>query len=618
MRGGYCGKILRVNLSDGRVWNQSLDENFYRKYIGGSGIGAKLLYDMTDGNTNPMGPENPLIFMTGPFAGTMVPTSGRHQIIAKSPLTGIYGEGDAGGTWGAELKACGYDGIVVEGRSSKPVYIMVRENEARILDAEVLWGRDTFTTDRLLKEKHGDRITVSCIGPAGERKIKLAAIMHDGSHARAVGRTGLGAVMGSKRLKAVAVCGGLKVPIADIQGLKQSVGEIVPTIVKKTAGMKELGTASGTVGAERIGDFPLKNWSGSVWERVENISGERMRETILTGRYFCRNCVIGCGREIKIEEGPYAMEGAGPEYETLGMLGGACLVDDLEAISYGGDLCNRYGLDTISTGSAIAFAMELYERGIINDNDTGGLKLEWGSAEAMIEMIRKIANKEGLGEVLGDGVKQAAQHIGGNAADYAIHSKGLEFPAHDPRAFNSIALSYATSNRGACHLQGASYFFEKTAVMPELGIAEPKDRFRTEDQGAFQRNCQDLMCIMDSLKICKFTLYGGLRTTHIREWLKNVVGWDMDLAELMDAGERIFNLKRMYNVKCGITRRDDTVPERILKQPRDKGGAKGNLPPFEKMLDEYYAARGWDRNGKPLKDTIDRLGLSDIDNIEKF
>ncbi|MGI6703729.1 MAG: aldehyde ferredoxin oxidoreductase family protein [Clostridia bacterium] len=609
MKGGYWGRVLRINLGDGRVWEEAPNEALYRQYIGGSGVGARFLYDLTGGDTDPLGPENPLIFMTGPFAGTPVPTSGRYQIIAKSPLTGIYGEGDSGGTWGPGLKRCGYDGIVIEGTSEKPVYILVREDGAKIIDASFLWGRDTYETDEMLKGIHGDNITVACIGPAGERLIKLASIMNDGSHARAVGRTGLGAVMGSKRLKAVVVSGSLQVPVADQEGLKRSIKAAVPTMVQKTIAMKQHGTAAGTVATEKIGDFPLKNWSGSVWNKVENVSGQRMTDTILTGRYFCEACIIGCGREVEIKEGPYAMKGAGPEYEAIGMLGGMCLIDNLEAIAYGGELCNRYGLDIISTGGAIAFAMELYEQGIITKEDTGGLDLVWGNADAMIEIINRIVNGEGLGGLLGDGVREAARRIGGRAPDFAIHTKGLELPAHDPRAFNSIALGYATSNRGACHLQGASHMFEKSVVMPELGIPEPKDRFRKDDQGEFMKTCQDLMCILDSLKVCKFTLYAGLHTTHIREWLKCVTGWDISLEELMAAGERIFSLKRMYNVKCGIRRSDDTIPERILKQPRTEGGAKDNLPPLESMLEEYYPARGWDENGVPLKGTIEKLGL---------
>jgi len=261
------------------------------------------------------------------------------------------------------------------------------------------------------------------------------------------------------------------VPVADPAGLKSSIKEMVPTMVQKTFGMKQHGTAGGTVATERIGDFPLKNWTGSIWDKVENISGQRMTESILAGRYFCGGCVIGCGREVEIKEGPYTMKGAGPEYETLGTLGGMCLVDSLEAIAYGAELCNRYGLDTISTGSAIAFAMELYEQGIIDKKDTGGLGLEWGSAEAMIEMVHQIGKGEGLGKLLGHGVREAARRIGGAGVCYSC--QGVEFPAHDPRAFNSLALGYATSNRGACHLQAASYMFEKTAVMPELGIPEP-------------------------------------------------------------------------------------------------------------------------------------------------
>lgn len=609
MIGGYWGRILRVNLTDKKVQEETLSEGFLRKYIGGSGAGARLLYDMTDSNTDPLGEGNPLIFMTGPFANTRVPTSGRHQVVARSPLTGIYGEGDVGGTWGAGLKKCGYDGIIVEGVSEGPVYILVKEGRAEILDASFLWGKDTYETDEMLKELHGKGITVASIGPAGEKLVKLASIMHDGKHGRAVGRTGLGAVMGSKKLKAIVVSGNLVTPVADGERLQESIKAIAPTIVKNTAAISKYGTANTVLGAYKIGDFPLKNWKGCTWDKVEDVSGPRMTDTILTGKYYCHSCIIGCGREIEVKEGQFRAKGAGPEYETIGTLGGLCLVGDLNAVAHAGELCNRYGLDTISTGNVIAFAMELYEHGILTNRNTDGIELTWGNARAMVDTVHKIGRKEGIGELLGKGVREAASLIGGSAHEYAVHVKGLELPAHDPRAFNSLGLGYATSNRGACHLAGASYFFEKTATMPELGIPEPKDRFRTDDQGEFQKQVQDLMCLMDSLKLCKFTLYGGVKTTHMREWMKYVVGWDMDLEEFMAAGERIFNLKRMYNVRCGISRKDDTLPRRILCEAHADGGARGNLPPLGRMLEEYYKARGWDDKGIPTQETLRRLDL---------
>lgn len=610
MLGGYTGKVLNIDLTEGIITEETFGEEVLRKFIGGSGLGAKILYERTTPDTEPLSPENPLIYMTGPLTGTKVPASGRHEITAISPLTGIFGEGDAGGTWGMNLKKAGFDGIIITGRAESPVYIFIQDGKARILDGRDLWGLDTFQTDRKIKEIHGRNSVVSCIGPAGEKQVLIAGIMHDGKDARAVGRTGLGAVMGAKNLKAVAVSGTGRIPVADEEGLRQNLKQVLPGIVEKTKTLGLLGTAGGVVPSETIGDLPIKNWKQGGWEDAEKISGQKMAETILRKRYYCGSCPIGCGRDVEIKEGPYkGVDGAGPEYETLGMLGSCCLINDLEAIAYAADLCNRYGLDTISTGGVIAFAMELYEHGLITKDDLGGIELTWGNAGAAIELIKKIANKEGIGELLGMGVKKAADKIGGLAHEFAIHTKGLELPAHDPRAFNSLAVGYATSNRGACHLQGATYFFEKTATMPEIGYKEPQDRHGTEGKGRLNFYAQNIMCLMDSLKLCKFLLYGGVTLTMMTQWIKYVVGWDITVDELLETGERIFNLKRLYNTHRGISRKDDTIPMRILTQPRRDKGAGENLPPFGKMLNEYYQIRGWTDEGIPKQETLKRLGL---------
>jgi aldehyde:ferredoxin oxidoreductase len=613
MLGGYTGKVLNIDLTEGIITEETFEEGVLRKFIGGSGLGAKILYERTTPDTEPLSPENPLIYMTGPLTGTKVPASGRHEITAISPLTGIFGEGDAGGTWGMNLKKAGFDGIIITGRAESPVYIFIQDGKARILDGRDLWGLDTFQTDRKIKEIHGQNSVVSCIGPAGEKQVLIAGIMHDGKDARAVGRTGLGAVMGAKNLKAVAVSGTGRIPVADEEGLRQNLKQVLPGIVEKTKTLGLLGTAGGVVPSETIGDLPIKNWKQGGWEDAEKISGQKMAETILRKRYYCGSCPIGCGRDVEIKEGPYkGVDGAGPEYETLGMLGSCCLINDLEAVAYAADLCNRYGLDTISTGGVIAFAMELYEHGLITKDDLGGIELTWGNAGAAIELIKKIANKEGIGELLGMGVKKAADKIGGLAHEFAIHTKGLELPAHDPRAFNSLAVGYATSNRGACHLQGATYFFEKTATMPEIGYKEPQDRHGTEGKGRLNFYAQNIMCLMDSLKLCKFLLYGGVTLTMMTQWIKYVVGWDITVDELLETGERIFNLKRLYNTHRGISRKDDTIPMRILTQPRRDKGAGENLPPFGKMLNEYYQIRGWTDEGIPKQETLKRLGLTEL------
>ncbi|MGB9812161.1 MAG: aldehyde ferredoxin oxidoreductase family protein [Thermovenabulum sp.] len=605
---GYYGKIINVNLSIKKIEIQDFPEELQKKYIGGSGVGARILYDETGPDTDPLSGDNPLILMTGPFVGTRIPTSGRHQIITKSPLTGIYGEGDVGGSFGATLKTCGYDGIVIKGCSEKPVYILITQGEIHIKDAGEIWGKDTYETEKYFKSKYGKNVAVGCIGLAGENLVPIANIIFDGKHARAGGRGGLGAVMGSKKLKAIAIIkGNSTVDVYDSKGLLDSIKRNSRIIIEKTKSLAQFGTAGGVVGSEMIGDLPLKNWAEGSWpEGAQKISGQRMAETILTGRYFCKGCIIGCGREVAVKEGKYAgVEGAGPEYETLGMLGGCCLIDDLDAIAYANELCNRYGLDTISTGGVIAFAMEAAEKGIIKEEE---IPIKWGNPGTLISLIHKIAKKEGIGEILGKGVKEAAKIFGKGAEEFAIHSKGLEFPAHDPRAYNSLALGYATSNRGACHLQGATYFFEKSVIAPELGFAEVQDRLDKERKAELNVKAQNLMSLLDSLKLCKFILYGGMTPNVIVEWLNLVTGWDITLDEFMKIGERIFNLKRLYNTRLGIRREHDTIPKRILTLKRG-GGTKDNLPNLEEMLEEYYKIRGWNEQGIPTEEKLKELGL---------
>jgi len=608
---GYFMKIAEINLDDEQISYLKLEEKEVKKFIGGSGLGAKLLYEYTDHKTDPLGSENVLIFMTGPLTGTKAFSSDRFEVITKSPLTGIYAESDCGGKWGEGLKKCGFDGIVIKGKAKKPVYITMKDEEIKINDASDLWGKDTFATDTLIKEEMGPNSHVVCIGKAGENLVKFACIINEGKHGRAAGRAGVGTVMGSKNLKAIGVLGTKEVKIAHQQEFMQFIKGLTSNMSEQTEPMRKFGTSVGVEYCESVGDLPIKNWYQGSWEGAKKISGQYMAKTVLKKNYHCGRCVIGCGRTVEITAGKYKIEeGAGPEYETIGMLGSNCLVDNIEIICKANELCNRYGLDTISTGSAISFCMEAYEKGLITKEDTGGLKMEWGNGDALLEMIKKIANRQDLGKLLGEGLVKASKEIGGNSCEFAVHVKGLDFPAHDPRAKVSVALGYATSNRGACHLQAFTHDFEDGASMPDLGYQETLDRFETKGKAKFVVDFQHLMSMFDSLRCCKFVVFGGMTVEPLRKALNLVTGWDFSKEDFLKTGERIFNLKRLYNVREGISRKDDTLPPRILNHPRG-GGAGNNLPHLNKMLNDYYQIRGWDEFGIPTKETLKILELEE-------
>jgi len=612
---GYTGTCLRVRLGDSAVAEEKIREETLRKFIGGVGLGAYYLYNETDGTTDPLGPDNRLVFSTGPFALSGIPSTGRHSVAARSPLTGIWGEADCGGYWGLALKSAGYDAVVVQGKSEKPVYLYIEEGKVSLLPAEELWGKDTFETDALLKKKHGEDIVVQSIGQAGENQVPLAAILCDGRDARAAARCGLGAVMGAKNLKAVAVKkGNWKPSIAQEEKLRSEIKETAAFQVKNRNGMYEHGTAEGLIGNEVSGDLPIKNWSLGDWNgKSEKITGEVLTEKYLTERFHCGNCVVGCGRTISFTDGKgNEIRGGGPEYETIGCLGSNLLVEDMETICKANDMCNRWGLDTISTGGVIGFAMECQEKGLLDSSLTEGFSLEWGNGDGVLSLIEAIAFRKGLGEILGKGTKKAAEKLGPLAREFAIESKGLEFPAHEPRVFNSTALSYATSNRGACHLAGGNTrFYEKGLTMPEVGIMEPQDPFAVEGKGEMVTNLQNVAGLYDCLKICKFMAVFGVTVTRLLEWLNLITGWDMSMQEFLAVGERVYNARRMFNIRCGVSRKDDSLPPRILCSTRKTGGGADHLPPLNLMLPQYYESRGWDEFGIPTGETLERLGLSD-------
>ena len=609
---GYMGKILYFDLSTLKKEIRDLNMNDAKKYIGGSGLGIKILFDETDKDTDPLGPENVLIFMIGPFTGTPVPCSSRYSVISKSPLTGIFGESNSGGSWGDMLKKTGLDGIVIKGKSTKPVYLWLNNGEVELRDASHIWGKDTFEIDSILKSETNSKAVVACIGQAGEKCVPLAAIMNDGIHARTAGRCGMGAVMGSKYLKAIVVYGDQKIDVEDLKGLNDSIKEESKIIVEKAAGLKRLGTGGALAVFEEMGSLPLQNWryTGRWKEGAQKITGATLVESYVIGNYFCKRCIIGCGKKVKVTKGPYkGTEQSAPEYETLALIGSNCLVDDLAAIIKANELCNRYGLDTMGAGSVIAFGMEAFEKGLITKKDTQEIELVWGNGDAVVEMVKQIGESTGIGKVLGLGSKEAAKVLGKNAEEFAIHVKGLDFAGHDPRAYNGGAVNFATSARGACHLSGFTHVFERALVAPEIDIPKPLDRFEVSGKGILTAKTQDYMGMLDSLEICKFIMFGGMGISTFIKWYNYVTGEEMNVDSFMKTGERIFNLKRLYNVKCGLSRKDDFLPPRILTWKKVGEGLSPNLPPLGKMLGEYYDYRGWSEDGIPSKEKMEELEI---------
>ncbi len=614
---GYMGAILDVDLSTGTHRVRELTQEMADRWLGGTGLGAHLLWEEQADRADPLGPDNVLVFATGPFAGSPIPLSNRFGVCARSPLTGVWGEGECGGHWANDLKGAGFDALVVRGRSARPVYLWIHDGQVELRDASHLWGLDTFDTHKRVRadvgagERRGEGPGVACIGPAGERLVRFAAIMVDGRDGRAVGRSGMGAVMGSKNLKAVAAKGSARCAIYDEAGLKAHLAGLRKEIVAQSKGFGALGTAGGIPTHDKMGNWPIKNWQQDHWpEAPDKISGAAMRDSILTGRYYCGSCIIGCGRTVEVKDGPYAgIEQGGLEYETTALNGANLLVDHLPAIQRMNEWCNRYGLDTISSGGAIGFAMEAYERGLIARDETDGLDLAWGNHAAAVELTRRIGLREGrFAWRLGEGTVRFAQEIGGE--EFAIHVRGLDFPAHDPRAFYANAVAYATSHRGADHLSSFAHVFQRIVSLPEFGYPEPVHRQDATATPPLVVLGQNLMSWYDSLKCCKFLFFGGVKPAHILAWYNLVTGRNATLAQLLETGERIFLQKRLFNLACGSGPWDDTLPRRILEEPRDIGTGERSAPPFRPMLAEYYRLRQWDPvTGAIAPQVLDRLGL---------
>ncbi len=602
---GYMGKILRVDLSEGRVWEEPLNEEYARLFVGGSGLAARYLLDMVGSQTDPLGPENPLILMTGPLVGTAMPSAGRLSVCALSPLTGIWGESNTGGFVGPELRFAGYDGIIVTGRADHPVWLSVVEGEARLHDAADLWGLDSYATQERVRELLGEpKARVLCIGPAGERGVKMAAVMND--HGRAAGRTGMGAVMGAKNLKAVALRGSAQVPLADPEGFQATVRGINTALSEDMAAeaLRLAGTAGYVDMALMFGDLPIRNWRLGEWEEAGNLSGVLLTDRYLNRRMACYRCPIACGRETRAPR--YGLEKVdGPEYETVGALGTMLMIADLEAVIYAGHLCNVYGLDTISTGGTIALACELMEQGILTPADTGGLDIRFGDAETVHRLISMMARREGFGDVLAEGSAALAARYG--VPERAIVVNRLEVPMHDPRAFVGMAVTYALSPRGACHLEGDMYGVDiGQGPAVELGII-PGDRFETtEEKGRIAARQQAWRNLYNAMILCQFQ---NLGVEPVRAALSAATGWDLSLEDLLEAGKRIVTLKRVLNMRRGLTRADDRLPAPLLK-PLESGGAAGVVPDLAVLLAGAYAEHGWDpQTGAPTEAALTAAGL---------
>jgi aldehyde:ferredoxin oxidoreductase len=605
------GKLLRADLSQRTLRDEPLDEGIARDFVGGSGYGAYIINNEVPGDADPLGPDNKLVFMTGPATGTSLPTTARYQVCTKSPLTNMWLDASASGWWAREFKLAGYDGIIVEGAADAPVYLWIADGKAEIRNASALWGLDSDQTQAAIRaELKDDKIKVACIGPAGEKRVLLASIMND--EQRAAGRGGAGAVMGSKNLKAVAVRGSMKVPVADEARLREISKELRARLEQHpvVSNFKPYGTGFLMEHGWVSGDVPNKNWDKGLWrEGCEALNGRVMAETILVPHAACQGCFIRCARWIKINEGRFAMEGPGPEYETLAAFGTMLMNDDMASICWVNDLCNRYGIDTISTGAAIAFAMEAYEKGIITKEEAD-CELTWGNIDAIVEMVEQIGEARGLGALLGRGVKRASAELGHGTEAYAVHVKGLEVPYHDPRAYFSQATSYATGQRGACHMHGASFIMEQGAPRPDTGVPPEVDRFDNEGKGVLAKLAQDKYSMTASMVICVM-LSDGMIFADYANILEAVTGEPWTSERVNQTGERITNLQRVFSMKCGITGADDTLPKRLLEGP-DEGSHAGRVPDLAVLIPDYYRERGWNEKGRPTAEKLKELELADI------
>ena len=593
--------LLTIDLTTGQTGHYIIPPAWEADYLGGASLAARLLYDQLTPDLEPLSPHSPLLFLTGPLTGTAGPAVGRFVVCSRSPATRLWAESNCGGFWGPELRKAGFDGIWITGKADEPVYLWIHDGQLEIRSASHLWGLDPYQCQAVLIENlnHG-KISVVAIGAAGEAQIQFALILAD--HGRVAGRTGMGAVMGAKNLKAIAVRGSSKIKVADetrYQVLRSEANHnLRADPVSRVA--NELGTASVADYVDYLGSMPKRYYQSGVMEGVDRISGSTIAETILTGKRTCHGCVIACGRVVQLNG---SKPQKGPEYETIAGFGPNLLINDLSAIVRLGDLCDRYGVDTISMSNIIGLALYLFEKGILTEADTGGLRLHWGDVTTVEKLIHQTIRREGIGEYLAEGSRELGKHFG--VQDAAVQVNGLEVAYHDPRGVSGMALVYATSPRGACHNQSDYFLADMGQVETSIGL-EPYRRQGGAEKAANVARHQEWRTIFNSLVMC---LFANLAPETVLSLINAACGLDWTLKDFMLAGERAWNLKRVINNRFGLRRYNDQLPKQFL-HAYSEGGAAGYVPPFNEMLDVYYAVRSWDPiTGIPTSQKLHQLGL---------
>jgi aldehyde:ferredoxin oxidoreductase len=596
--------ILKINLSTGETEEYHIPEKWEKDFLGGASLAARILYDSLTRELDALSPDAPLLFMMGPMTGTSGPTTGRFVICGKGPATGLWAESNIGGFWGPELRAASYDGLWITGKASEPVYLWLNGSKLEVRSAAHLWGQNTYTTQDKVKEEVGEKSARVCvIGQAGEKQVMFASIMCD--HGRMAGRTGMGAVMGAKNLKAIVVRGTNPIPVFDLAKYKPLRSESNRRLRDDNEAkiLREVGTGGAANYAEYLGAMPVKYYTHGSFENVDGVSGAKMTETILVGRSACQGCVIACGRVVKLGD---KAKRKGPEHETMVGFGANLLNDNLEATVDLGELCDRFGMDTISASNTIGLAFHLYEKGLVTVNDTGGIELKWGDMDAVEQLVRLIGSREGIGDILAQGSRMFGAHFG--AEDEAVQVNGLEVAYHDPRGVSGMALSYATSPRGACHNQSDYFFVDWGHTQERIGI-EFFPRHAQAEKAANVAKHQDWRTIFNAIVMC---IFANVEPDIQVQLINAACGLEWTIEDMMRAGERAWNLKRAINNRMGLNRANDKLPKALL-EPFPDGGSAGFVPDLEGILSAYYEARGWDKEtGKPSHDKLVELGLVDV------